>query len=100
MVCCCALHVALPWCCGTGHRSAARRGRALAWAGLAALLAGALTVCVPHICRQALPPALEGKDIQVTGIVAAMPQPGDVALRLRLAVESARLDGAAVQLPR
>ena len=75
-------------------------GRALAWAGLAALLAGALTgLRAAHFAAQALPPALEGKDIQVTGIVAAMPQPGDVALRLRLAVESARLDGAAVQLP-
>ena len=75
-------------------------GRALGWAGLAALLVGALTgLRAAQFAAQALSPALEGKDIQVTGMVATMPQPGDLALRLRLAVESARLDGVAVQLP-
>ena len=75
-------------------------GRALGWAGLAALLVGALTgLRAAQFAAQALSPALEGKDIQVTGMVATMPQPGDLALRLRLAVESAQLDGVAVQLP-
>jgi competence protein ComEC len=47
----------------------------------------------------ALPPALEGRDIALTGRVLAMPQRNDDGLRFRFAVESARLDGAAVRLP-
>ncbi|NMM82631.1 DNA internalization-related competence protein ComEC/Rec2, partial [Acidovorax sp. SRB_14] len=52
-----------------------------------------------HFAAQALAPALEGRDIRVTGVVAAMPQPIAAGLRLRLAVESAQLDGAAVRVP-
>ncbi|MDP3357018.1 MAG: DNA internalization-related competence protein ComEC/Rec2 [Polaromonas sp.] len=47
----------------------------------------------------ALAPGLEGKDIAVTGRVLAMPQRADDGLRFRFAVESARLDGALVQVP-
>ncbi|WP_096699768.1 DNA internalization-related competence protein ComEC/Rec2 [Polaromonas sp. AER18D-145] len=47
----------------------------------------------------ALAPALEGKDIEVTGRVLAMPQRGDDGLRFRFAVQSARLDGQPVVLP-
>ncbi|MEO7885237.1 MAG: DNA internalization-related competence protein ComEC/Rec2 [Polaromonas sp.] len=47
----------------------------------------------------ALNPALEGRDIEVTGQVLAMPQPGEDGVRFRLAVESARLNGGAVTLP-
>jgi len=47
----------------------------------------------------ALAPALEGKDIVVTGRVLAMPQRGDDGLRFRFAVQSARLDGQPVVLP-
>ncbi|WP_159967956.1 DUF4131 domain-containing protein, partial [Raoultella sp. 18098] len=39
----------------------------------------------------ALAPALEGRDVRVVGVVAAMPQPTDAGVRLRLAVESAWL---------
>jgi competence protein ComEC len=49
--------------------------------------------------KTALNPALEGKDILVTGEVQAMPQFGEDGLRFRLAVESARLNGHAVSLP-
>ncbi len=48
----------------------------------------------------ALAPELEGVDLRVTGVIAAMPQPranGDV--RLRLATESGTAGGAAVRLP-
>ena len=49
----------------------------------------------------ALAPALEGVDLRVTGVVAAMPQQrGNGDLRLRLAVESAQQEGIAVRLPR
>mgnify|MGYP001034634635 FL=1 len=46
-----------------------------------------------------LPPALEGRDVLVTGIVSRMPQRHPAGLRLRLVVESAALDGKVVQLP-
>lgn len=48
---------------------------------------------------QGLNPALEGRDLAVVGLVAAMPQRNDGGLRFRLAVESATLDGAPVALP-
>ncbi|MDO8769919.1 MAG: DNA internalization-related competence protein ComEC/Rec2 [Burkholderiaceae bacterium] len=38
---------------------------------------------------QTLSPALEGRDVQVVGIVAAMPQESEAGLRFRLEVESA-----------
>ncbi|MGJ7525232.1 DNA internalization-related competence protein ComEC/Rec2 [Variovorax sp. GB1P17] len=41
----------------------------------------------------ALDPALEGRDLQVTGVVSEMPQRGEVATRFRLDVESARWAG-------
>lgn len=47
----------------------------------------------------ALLPALEGRDVHVTGVVAAMPQVSDAGLRFRFAVESAQLAGKAVPLP-
>ncbi|MBL0252209.1 MAG: ComEC/Rec2 family competence protein [Polaromonas sp.] len=48
---------------------------------------------------QALPAELEGKDIQVIGIVAAMPQQSEVGLRFRFAVEQAEIE-TAVKLPK
>jgi len=47
----------------------------------------------------ALAPALEGKDITVTGLVAAMPQYNEAGTRFRFEVESAQLDGQPVALP-
>jgi competence protein ComEC len=48
---------------------------------------------------KALEPALEGRDIVVTGRVAAMPQRNDTGQRFRFAPESARTDAGAVVLP-
>ena len=48
---------------------------------------------------QALDPALEGRDLHIVGAVAAMPQTGEDALRFKLRVESARMEGQAVRLP-
>jgi competence protein ComEC len=76
----------------------------LARAAALALLATALAFGVAgtraaFFAGHALPPVLEGRDLQVTGIVAAMPQRGEVGTRFRLEVESA-LDGVApVALP-
>ncbi len=41
--------------------------------------------------EQTLSPSLEGRDVQVVGIVAAMPQRSEAGLRFRLEVESASL---------
>ncbi|MES2399425.1 MAG: DNA internalization-related competence protein ComEC/Rec2 [Pseudomonadota bacterium] len=49
--------------------------------------------------QTALNPALEGKDIAITGQVQAMPQSGEDGIRFRFLVESARLDGQNVALP-
>ncbi len=49
--------------------------------------------------QTALNPALEGRDIAVTGQVLAMPQTGEDGIRFRFAIESARLDGQNVALP-
>ena len=47
----------------------------------------------------ALSPALEGRDINVTGVVAAMPQRNEAGLRFRFDVESAREGTKPVKLP-
>jgi competence protein ComEC len=47
----------------------------------------------------ALSPALEGVDVQVVGVVAAMPQRSEAGLRFRLDVESASSAGRNVTLP-
>ncbi|HSO45127.1 MAG TPA: DNA internalization-related competence protein ComEC/Rec2, partial [Rhodoferax sp.] len=48
---------------------------------------------------QALEPALEGRDIAVTGVVAAMPQHFEGGVRFRFDVESASLNGQQLRLP-
>ena len=75
-------------------------GRALLMFVFAALLAFAVTGWRAGVFQSAgLDPALEGRDVEVTGSVLAMPQPGEDGLRFRLGIESARLDGRAVTLP-
>jgi len=46
-----------------------------------------------------LSPALEGRDLDVVGVVEAMPQRQDVGWRFRLRIEQAALQGQAVQVP-
>ena len=46
-----------------------------------------------------LDPALEGRDLQVTGVIAAMPNRNEAGLRFRLEVEAAVLAGREVRLP-
>nr|WP_315185279.1 DNA internalization-related competence protein ComEC/Rec2 [uncultured Albidiferax sp.] len=42
---------------------------------------------------------LEGRDVQVVGVVVAMPQRSEAGLRFRLQVESAQMDAAPVTVP-
>jgi competence protein ComEC len=82
------------------------RGLALpAWRRPAVLLAAACLafgLCglrALHFSSQTLSPQLEGRDIALVGVVAAMPQSSETGLRFRLDVESARLAGTPVTLP-
>ena len=47
----------------------------------------------------ALDPGLEGRDVVVTGIVAAMPQRSEAGLRFKLTVEAARVGEQVLHLP-
>ena len=67
---------------------------------LAAALGFGLTQWRAHeFVKTSLNPALEGQNLLVTGVVSAMPQRSDEALRFRLVVESALQDGRPVTLP-
>ncbi|MBN9572325.1 DNA internalization-related competence protein ComEC/Rec2 [Alicycliphilus denitrificans] len=98
-----------PWPAYAGTLALALLGARLAWKaprpGAFAWLAAALltwSVCglrAAAFLAGALAPQLEGRDLRVTGVVAAMPQPRETGLRLRLEVESALLDGAPVRVP-
>src|SRR5687767_4484644 len=64
-----------------------------------ALLAFAITgLRASRFAAQGLDPALEGRDVTVVGVVAAMPQRSDTGLRFRLEVESASVAGLSVRL--
>ncbi|HEY0883989.1 MAG TPA: DNA internalization-related competence protein ComEC/Rec2, partial [Ramlibacter sp.] len=78
------------------------RGGRVGWAIvlLAFALAG-FAACgwrADRFLARGLDPALEGRDLVVTGIVAAMPQQHEAGLRFRLEVESATAGGAPVRL--
>ena len=47
----------------------------------------------------ALPPALEGQDLQLRGVIARMPQPGPQGTRFVFRIEQATLDGQPVPVP-
>ncbi len=70
----------------------------------AALLAGSLGFGISGLRAgafqaAALQPELEGPDVQVVGVVGAMPQRSEAGLRFRLQVESAHAAGGPVTLP-
>ena len=75
------------------------------WSGAPWLLAGALAAFAAVGLRAGamqadqLAPALEGRDLQLSGRIARMPQRGDAGWRFRFEVDSARLDGAPVRVP-
>ena len=82
-----------------GRSPAARAVRLTVWV-LAALLGFGLTGWRAGVFQSsALDPALEGRDVVVTGTVLAMPQINEDAVRFRLRVDSASLDAQVVRLP-
>ncbi len=107
MVTICALAVALVL--RAGESRAARRAGQNGWppalSGLWRLLLGALLAwcCIglraTVTLSASLPAALEGQDIDVVGVVAAMPQRSESGLRFKFDVHAALRQGQAVQLP-
>ncbi|WCM89727.1 DNA internalization-related competence protein ComEC/Rec2 [Acidovorax sp. NCPPB 3576] len=75
------------------------RSRGWMFAAGLVFMAGATGLRALVFLQGALPPALEGRDIHLVGVVAAMPQTGESGVRLRMVVESALLDGRAVAVP-
>ncbi len=62
------------------------------WLAFCATALAAFAVCglrAGAYLSDALDPALEGRDLRIVAVVAAMPQPTDAGVRLRLEVESA-----------
>lgn len=85
----------------TRAHSAGLRWRARGLAGGAAALA-MFALCglrAASYSEQALAHALEGQDLRVTGVIAAMPQANEAGTRMRIRVETARLNGEPVRLP-
>ena len=70
--------------------------------GIAAAAAGHAATELQAASRvaDALSPALEGRDIEVVGVVASLPQRGASGLRFRFEVEQAHWRGESVALPK
>jgi competence protein ComEC len=91
---------------GVGICAAALAGLVRHRAASAIVLAGMVAAGYGHAGRlatgllaQALPAALEGDDLDVTGVVATLPQRVPSGVRFRLEVEEARRRGEPVVLP-
>lgn len=76
------------------------------WAGALALTAAAAVMAFAATSGRAawrlsdaLPAELEGRDLVVTGVVAALPTVGAIGTRFVFELESAQLDGAPVAVP-
>ncbi|MFN7152377.1 MAG: ComEC/Rec2 family competence protein [Acidovorax sp.] len=104
------LLAAFLWAVGGAWVASRRRTRAhssgLRW-WARGLAGGAVALAMFALCglraasysEQALAPALEGQDLRVTGVIAAMPQANEAGTRMRIRVETARLNGEPVRLP-
>ena len=87
---------------GSPRKAVAASGLAIAvlFAALAAVFGFGLTgFRAVQFESTALNPVLEGQDIAVTGMVVAMPQRSDDAVRFRLRIDSAQLNGERITLP-
>lgn len=76
-----------------------RRAFALGVAGIAVLAFGACGVRASLRLADALPAALEGRDLSVTGVVASLPQRSAAGLRFHFEVDAAALNGQPVSVP-
>jgi len=82
------------------HKRIVNGWHQLAVAGAAAAFTWGLTgLRAVVFVSQALSPALEGRDLLITGVVADMPQITESGIRMRFAVEEALDGGQRVQVP-
>ncbi len=65
----------------------------------AVLAAGWAALLARQRLAEVLPPALEGRDLRLTGVVSGLPDPVPGGLRFQFDVEAAQLDGQAVPVP-
>jgi competence protein ComEC len=67
---------------------------------LSASMAWSVVGLRAHVMLSAqMPPALEGRNLDVVGVVVAMPQRSESGLRFRFDIESALLEGQPVRVP-
>ena len=91
---------ALAWAFATGRDWPRHSGAWCLVLLFAAMLAfGATGLRALAFAQHTLDPALEGRDLSVTGVVGAMPQRNEAGLRFRLDVESAHSGATPVLLP-
>ena len=84
----------------TGRRGSRSAAATLAlWALLVLLGFAATGWRATHRLADTLAPALEGRDLELTGAIAQMPRPGPTGTRFVFAVEQALQDGAPVRVP-
>ena len=85
---------------GGARRAMPAPALALVWLVAGALLAwGAAGGRAAAFSRQALAPALEGRDLVLAGVVSRMPQHGERGWRFVLDVDAAQLDGQPAAVP-
>ncbi|MBK7313752.1 MAG: DNA internalization-related competence protein ComEC/Rec2 [Burkholderiales bacterium] len=85
--------------CAASKTIAIDKRMGLALVALALLGFGATGLRANAYLADALDPALEGRDLRVTGVVTNLPQRSEAGLRFRFEVESATLDGQRAHLP-
>ncbi len=76
-----------------------RRSAGLAAIGVAALALGSTGWRASDRLADALPPALQGQDLVVTGVVSELPRAGTQGLRFVFDVDGASLQGQRVRVP-
>ena len=72
---------------------------ALAALALALLALGSTGLRASYFSSTTMDAKLEGRDVNVTGVIVAMPQRNEAGLRFRFSPESAQWQGQAVRLP-
>ncbi len=76
-----------------------RRAFIVSMVGAALLAWGASGWRASRVLADALPPALEGRDLTVTGVIASLPQRSASGLRFRFEVEGAQFGNEPVHVP-
>ncbi|HOB67492.1 DNA internalization-related competence protein ComEC/Rec2 [Ottowia sp.] len=89
----------LAWRARAGRRARVPMALCALAAALAAFAGVGLRAGALQAQAQALDPAIEGRDVVLTGLVSRMPQRGEMGWRFRFDVEAAQIDGQPVAVP-